>query len=321
MFPAYIVPPQDITEVIFAVSELEDDCTESEISQFANVSERKVRESLKVLDELGIVVGEDRYTLEFPYSDQIQQLPPDERGAIIEEALLQHQPFIDYAHYLEQGYSSEQAAQKVFAGNRKRSKKFDYLQTYFERLGKYSGILTDEGDIEIEIREIPADSSESIEQLREALDSKLEIRIYLDNILGEKLMNFLDEDTKSDLVDAYLKHNQQPRDSISAAGRALEDFLRHIGSEYGSPDRDYSSASGIIPVVNHLQGDDLIRKIHKRRVFAFSEIRNKGGAHGDDAEVLERWNTSPEISLHAAMDATLLIRTIYLFVTEERLTL
>jgi len=123
------------------------------------------------------------------------------------------------------------------------------------------------------------------------------------------------------LTEAYLKHANAPRDSISAGGRAFEDFLRNLGDTYGDEERDYSSASGIVPVCNHLQGDNFVERIHKRRIFAFAEIRNKGGAHGDDAEQLERWTTSPEMSLSAAIDATLLIRSVYYYAADGELIL
>lgn len=321
MFPSYVVPPEDVTEVLFAISQLDNNANREDIARFSDVSNRKARESIKVLNEIGIVIGDDKHTVELPYRDLIEKLPPDERGATIEEALLEYQPFVDYATYLTQGYSSEQASQMVFAANDGISNDAEYLQTYFERLGKYSGILTNEGDVSIEIREIPADSTHSIEKLRESLDSQLEIRVYLNNVLGDELMHFLDNDTKSDLADAYYKHSRDPRDSISATGRAFEDFLRHLGNQYGSEDRDYGSASGIVPLINHLQGDNLIKRIHKRRVFSLAEIRNKGGAHGDDAEVLERWDTSSEIALDSAITATLLIRSIYLYVSDDKLVL
>ncbi|WP_280585484.1 hypothetical protein [Halorubrum sp. Boch-26] len=321
MFPAYVVPPEDITEVLFALSELDDDADQSAVAQFVDESTRKVRESIRILRELDIIVGDDTLTLDIEYDDLVQQLPPSERGTIIERALLSYQPFIDYATYLKRGYSSEQATQMVFAANTDLSSDAEYVQRYFQRLGSYSGILTEDGEVSIEVREIPTDSTQSIEKLREALDSELEVRIYLDEILGEELMNFLDEDTKSDLSSGYMKHSTSPGDAISAVGRAFEDFLRHIGADFGNEDRDYGSASGIIPVVNHLQGDDLVRKVHKRRVFSLAEIRNKGGAHGDDTEVLERWDTSPEVALNTAISATLLIRSIYVFASEERLAL
>ncbi|MDZ5812960.1 hypothetical protein U4E84_16590 [Halorubrum sp. AD140] len=321
MFPAYVVPPADITEVLFALSELNDEADQDAVAQFVDESTRKVRESIRVLRELNVVVGDDALTVNIEYDYLVQQLPPSERSAIIERALLNYQPFIDYATYLKRGYSSEQATQMVFAANADLSNDAEYVQTYFERLGTYSGILTEEGDVSIEVREIPTDSTQSIEKLREALDSELEVRIYLDEILGEELMNFLDEDTKSDLVSGYMKHSSSPRDGISAIGRSFEDFLRHIGADFGSEDRDYGTDSGIIGIVNHLQGDDLVRKVHKRRVVSLAEIRNKGGAHGDDTEVLERWDTSSEVALNSAITATLLLRSIYLFASEDRLVL
>lgn len=320
MFPSYTVPPEDIVEAVFALSELGSDASEKQVAEFTGQSERKAREAIKVLREIGIVAGEDDYTLPIQYDDLVQQLPPEERNAIIEEALISYQPFIDYATYLYQGYSSEQSAQKVHTAH-DFSNKYEYLQTYLERLGKYAGIISGDYELTVEIRDIPANSTTSIENLRDALNSKLEVRVYLDKVLGEDIMTFLDEDTKSDLTDAYIKHADAPRDSISATGRAFEDFLRSVGDTYGGADRDYSSGSGIIPVCNHLQGDDLIEQVHKRRIFSLTEIRNKGGAHGDDAEKLERWTTSLEVSLSGAMEATLLIRSIYLYVDSGELSL
>lgn len=320
MFPSYQVPPTDIVEVAFALSELGDETNQEQIASFAGESNRKVRESIKVLRELGIIISEKDYTLAPQYDDLLQQLLPDEKSAIIEEALISYQPFIDYAAYIHQGYTSQQAAQKVYSAY-DVANKCRYLENYMRRLGEYAGVLSDDGELAVEIREIPANSSTSIENLRDALNSKLEIRVYLDEIFGEDIMAFLDEDTKSDLTDAYLKHASAPRSSISAAGRAFEDFLRNVGDTYGSTDRDYSSASGIMQVCNHLQGDDLVKRIHKRRIFAFSEIRNKGGAHGDDAEMLERWTTSPEVSLSAALNATLLIKSVYLYADSGQLSL
>jgi len=321
MFPAYVVPPEDIAEILFALSELDDYADDKSVAQFVDESERKVRESVKILQELDMIVVDGGYTVNIEYNDQIQQVSPDDRNTVFKKALLRHQPFIDYTTYLNRGYSSERASKMVYAAYEDLASGQKYMQTYFERLGQYAGILTEEGDISIEVREIPIDSTHSIEQLRESLDSELEVRIYLHEILGEELMSFLDEDTKTDLSNGYLKHAKSPRDSISATGRAFEDFLRNVGDEYGSNDRDYGSASGIIPVVNHLQGDDLIKRIHKRRVFALAEIRNKGGAHGDDTEVLERWDTSSEIALDCAITATLIIRSIYSYASDERLIL
>lgn len=321
MFPAYVVSPDDITEILFAISELDERANNNTVARFADESDRKVRESVKVLRELGIVLGDGDLTLDIEYNDLIQQLSPDNRNTVIEMALLRHQPFINYATYLNQGYSSEQASKMVYAAYEEIASDEEYIQTYFERLGQYGGILTEEGEISVEVREIPADSTHSVENLREALNSELEIRIYFNQVLGEELTSFLDTDTKTDLADGFLKHTRNPRDAISATGRAFEDFLRHVGDEYGSDDRDYGSASGIIPVVNHLQGDDLVKRVHKRRVFALAEIRNKGGAHGDDTEVLERWDTSAEVALNCAFSATLLIRSIFRYASEDRLVL
>lgn len=101
MFPAYVVPPEDITEVLFALSELNDDADQDAVAQFVDESTRKVRESIRVLRELDVVVGDETLAVDIEYDDLVQQLPPAERSAIIERALLKYQPFIDYATYLK----------------------------------------------------------------------------------------------------------------------------------------------------------------------------------------------------------------------------
>lgn len=320
MFPSYVVNPEDTLEIAFAISELGEDASRDQIAMFSGESDRKVRESIKVLREIGVIVSEEDYTLAINFEDLLQEIQPEERAVIIEEALITYQPFIDYATYLNRGYASEEAAKMVHSAHDIASKP-EYLSSYLERLGKFSGILTGENQLSLDIRDIPANSTASIEKLRDALESKLEVRVYLDEVLGEEIMHFLDEDTKSDLTDGFTKHVTSPRDSISASGRAFEDFLRSIGNAFGDEDRNYSSASGIIQVCNHLQGDDLVKKLHKRRVFAIAEVRNKGGAHGDDAERLERWKTSPEVSLDCALSTTLLIRSIYQYSAKDNLVL
>ncbi|SEH11204.1 hypothetical protein SAMN04487967_0244 [Natronorubrum sediminis] len=320
MFPAYRVLPEDILEVLFAISELGPNPSNDEISRFANLSNRKVREAIKILETIGIIDKGDN-KVEDRYERLLQQTAPKDWSIILEKSLLNYQPFIDYSTYLNRGYTSEEAAQKVYAGNSELASKPDYLKEYFELMGKYTGIVLEGDELSVEIRNVPADMSGSLESLRKSLKSELEVKIYLDEFLGENLMEFLDQDTKTDLADAYLKHSTEPRDSVSASGRAFEDFLRNLGETYGDEGRDYSTGSGIVPLCNHLQGDGLVRRHHKRRIMALAEIRNKGGAHGDDAEALERWEITPEVSLDCALTSTILTKSVYRYAVEDDIIL
>lgn len=313
MIPAYQLRPDDFLEVVFAISELHHDPEFNEIEEFTGLNTRKVRESLNIGRELDILTEDEPLSVKSPYRQKIREVSPDDRDVLLNRALIQYRPFRSFGTYVRKGYGIENSARKTNVLYDIASDP-EYIINYFTRYGEYAGVLTtseEDENIEIEIksRDIPTDSVESVEALRNAIESEAEVRFYLEEAIGSEFIAEIDADTEQELVDAYLEHAERPRDAITAAGRALEDYLRSLGKQQGDAEK-YEDPTGIGQLADQLNGDGIIREMHRKRALAISGIRNKGGAHGDDQQTGNRWRESPEVALSVSMEVTLLIASI-----------
>ena len=319
MIPAYQVKPEDMMEVVYAVSQIGPHAKRDDIQHFTDLSDRVIRESLKLANEFELIEGEENYSVTTSYRQKIDDVSIDDRDVLLNRALIQYRPFRTFGQYVRKGYPVREAARKTNVIHDIASDS-EYIQGYFIRYGGYADILEkkDEGELEIEItsREIPIESVESVEALRDAIESEGQIRFYLEETIGSEIMAQLDEDTEDDLAKAFSEHAESPRDSITASGRALEDFLRDLGRNHGSNVQDYEDAGGAGEVADELKGDAIIREVQRKRAQALANIRNKGGAHGDDRQTGDRWRTSAELALSVAMESTLLIASVCELVEE-----
>lgn len=319
MIPAYQVTPTDMMEVVYAVSQTGPNADRVEVQKFTELGDRVTRECLKLADEFGLINGDESYSVATSYRQKIDDVSIENRDVLLNRALIQYRPFRTFGQYVRKGYPVDQAAQKTNVIHEIASDA-DYIQDYFIRFGKYADLIEqaedDELSVEITSREIPVESVESVEALRDAIESEGQIRFYLEDTIGSEIMAKLDEDTEDDLVKAFSEHAESPRDSITASGRALEDFLRDLGRDNVSNSQSYANAGGAGELADELKGDAIIREVHRKRSQAISKIRNKGGAHGDDRQTGDRWRTSPELALSVAMESTLLIASICELVEE-----
>lgn len=312
MIPAYKVPSEDIMEIAYAVSQVGPDATLTEIQAFTGFSKRKVKEGLKILVELDFIQGDDGYTIASMYRKKIDEVDIQDRSVLLSRALIQYRPFRTFGSFLRKGYPEENAAKKTnVLHNIANDPK--YIIRYFERLGSYAGLVKrEEGEMELTIegKEIPVDSVESVEALRNALESEAEIRFWMEETVGTEIVAGLDEDTEDEIVKAFSEHAESPRDSITASGRALEDYLREVARQESVNRDKLEKASGAGQVANLLSEESKIRSVHTKRAVSLSGIRNKGGAHGDDQQTGDRWRTEAEVALTVAMETTLLISSI-----------
>jgi Mn-dependent DtxR family transcriptional regulator len=320
MIPAYKVPSEDIMEISYAVSQVGPDATQSEIQAFTGFSERKVTEGLKILVELNVVQREDDYTIASMYRKKINEVDIQDRSVLLNRALIQYRPFRTFGSFLRKGYPEDNAAKKTNVLHEIANDP-DYIIEYFERLGSYAGLVKrDEGEMELTIegKEIPVDSVESVEALRNALESEAEVRFWMEETVGTEIVAGLDEDTEDEIVKAFSEHAESPRDSITASGRALEDYLREVARQEGANNDKLEEASGTGQVANLLSEESIIRSVHTKRAVSLSGIRNKGGAHGDDQQTGNRWRTEAEVALIVAMETTLLISSIAQYVENRK---
>lgn len=312
MIPARSVPADDLMEVVFAISQAGSNVTQEKIEEFTGFGGRKVRESIKMGEEIGLIVGDDHYTVANGYRQKINEISKNDRDVILNRALIQYRPFRVYGTYIRKGYTPDEAARRANAIYEVASE-WEYLDKHFRKLGSYAGILdlsSDTPEVTIQDREIPTSSVESVESLRDTLASEAEVRFYLEETIGDEVIQLIDTDTEDELVKSFLEHAESPRDSITASGRAIEDFLRDLGKRKGEGTDAYESANGTGELADGLKNDAIIREVQKKRAHALSAIRVKGGAHGDDQRTGERWDVGPEIALSTAMETTLLIGSI-----------
>lgn len=312
MIPAYRVTAENLMELVFAVSQLGPGAENGDIKAFSGLSDRIVREGLKIARELELVEGDEQYSVTHSYRKKIEEVGIDNRDVLLNRALIQYRPFRTFATYLRMGYPVDESARMTNVIHDIASDE-DYIIDYFERYGEFAGLVSsseEKFEITVEGREIPVDSVESVEALRNALESEAEVRFYIEETIGSETVARIDEDTENELVKAFSSHADSPRDSITASGRALEDFLRELGHRQGSGKENYSSKSGVAQVANQLRNESIIREVHNKRANSLSAIRNLGGAHGDDRQTGDRWRTSAELALTVAMETTLLIASI-----------
>lgn len=319
MIPAYQVSAELTLEVCFAIAELDSNPSREDITEFTGKDGRRIREAIKISREFGILRhSEGEITLKTDYARDLQMFNPNERYLILYDALLHHQPFMQFLSYLKKDYSAHQAAQRINAVY-DISSDSEHIQDYFLRYGEYAGILRQDTnpEVDIETELIPnTGGNGTAEQLLDSLESEAEIRLYLETTLGEETIQSIDPDVVDQLTEAFKIFVQDPRKSIEESGRAIEDYLRELGVELGSDDRDYQGASGIVPLTNHLKGDDLIEKTHQKFIFDLAERRNRA-AHGKDTESMQRWRITPEAGLSTAMDAVIVIRSIHIEINDS----
>lgn len=313
MIPAYKVSPEDTLEVAYSISQVGPDVANSEIEDFTGFSSRKVTECIRLLKEFSMIEEEnERYTIDPSYRKKIDEVNIEDRDALLNRAMIQYRPFRTFASYVRKGYSTQNAAEKTNVIHEIASDAENIID-YFDRFGTYAGLVgnaEDSIEIKVEGKELPGDSVASVEELRNALGSEAEIRFWLEDTVSPEIIAGIDPDTEEEIVKAFSEHATSPRDSITASGRALEDFLRQQARDQGISPQEVQSASGTAQVANLLRNHSIIRGVHTKRAISLAAIRNKGGAHGDDQQSGKRWRSDAEIALTVAMETTLLLASV-----------
>lgn len=330
MLPATLIAPDTVMELVFATSQVGPQAPRDPIKEFSDISDRTARAGLNLALELNLVSNKTKertsyYSVTDSYQEIITEVGRDQRGTILNRALIQYRPFRAFVRYVEKGYSIDAAARQANVVH-EAAPGDDTLKKFIKRFGEYSEAVDTSGDsikVTIQNRDIPVDSTDSIEELREAIHSEAEIRFYLERTLGPELVDELDPETEDDLVKAFYEHASDPRDSLTAAHRALEDYFQDIANEHGSSEQDYEKADSAAGLARRLQGDGdgIIREIHRMRAEHVAGLRSRGGAHGKDKFEHERWRADERVALQSALETTLLIRSVGNYLDGDPLTL
>jgi len=249
---------------------------------------------------------------------QLRQSSEEQQKSLLSSLLQQYQPFISFTSSLVQGNNPDRAALQTDVVHQLGISE-EAIKEQFIKLGRYSELFDNQEDNEIILQfDVSVLTDDFIFSLFESVQSSLAARIFLENRLGNEIIAYLDEETLNELTNALGLFWERPRSSIAAAGRAVEDVQRDLGTDYGSGSVNYSEADGIGQLIDMLQSDDLVKNRHLHGGKYLAGMRNPSGGHGKDPETLERWDVSPEVSLGYVLSSIHFIRSLYSYIVQER---
>jgi len=156
-----------------------------------------------------------------------------------------------------------------------------------------------------------------IRDLQTALESEAKARLYVHEKLGEEVVAYVDEESIEKFQEALLSYRKSPDNAIVSAVVGTENITRELAVNEGSPDSDYSKANGIGSLAKMMRRDDMILKRHLHSANYLGAMRIPG-AHGKESETLESWKVSPEVSLEVILSSLSYIRSIYLYIKQDR---
>lgn len=309
---ARVIRPEELMEAAFGLAESREPMNEDEISEFIDKSERYTRAVLTLGTQLGVVIeSENSYIVDSSNKSQIRKARQEERSLILKEYLLRYEPFITYISFLRKGYEKEDAASKInvlYELGLEKSK----LCSQFDNLAEWTGVIN-EGEIEIEMNSL---SEDYLRDLDEATESEASARLFLEYKLGQEIFAYMETEQIEEFVDALLNFKKIPRNSISSAGRAVEDFQRDIGEEFGT-EGNYEEANGIVQMAQQMHREQwsLGRHLHGGKYLG--GMRNPSGGHGYNPETLERWEVNSDVALEYILASLHYIRSTYMSAKEN----
>lgn len=225
------------------------------------------------------------------------------------------EPFTLFFKYLISGDLPEVSARKItsFFSMNKSPKAISQL---FMLWAKSAGIITSEGNI-IDI-DYKLDEKEIKKNMTDNMLNDVQSRLYLINVLGDDVFNWLKHEEIEELIAALLKYKNDSRSAIECAGRAYEDVLRRISIHEGI---NVSKLNGITQVSNQLYNNKdamgkLNNRIHSKHFNisqAIGDIRNMAG-HSKEARTMERWELSSTGAFGMILTTIASIRSLYQFI-------
>jgi hypothetical protein len=144
------------------------------------------------------------------------------------------------------------------------------------------------------------------------LDSEMVARLFVANRLGSEFFHRLDKTEQTRLTNSVLNHASDPEKSGEDAGKALESYLRLIGTASG---HDLTRFNGLGEIADYLAGGGrtIIHPKHRDLIKATSTLRNCS-AHERDKLTNKPWRKTPEMALANVLWALHLMRSIDLWV-------
>ncbi len=242
-----------------------------------------VKNTLVMLEQLHLLeISTDNYYLIPPrYFKRINH--PEYIRLLIESAMREFLPFIEFLYLCSVGKSREDASRIVRDAFRIDSDT-DTISRAFSGWTKGLNIETHR----------MAPLQPLILETKEKFNNKIQAILFIREQFGEDIST-LQKDIIDDLVEALMDSKKDSSKAVNDAGRALEDFLRY----YSRGRVDVSKCSGIIQISNALNqsGVSVSSKKHNGILVGLGNIRSMGDAHGIDMSEEQRWTIRENTAL------------------------
>lgn len=315
-----VVKPEKLMEAATHLAGAHRKLSAGDLEELIERGEEYTESILQIGNELDIIEESDEdYVINRDVRMQLRQSSSEQKTRLLRSRLQQYKPFIAFVSSLIQGNSPNQAAKQVKVLFQMDINKDD-LNSQFLKLGHYVDIFDTTEDADNISFEINTDvvTDEYIHNLSAAVKSSLVARLFLEKRLNEEIIGYMDEETVDELVNALEIFWDRPRSAIAATGRAVEDFQRDLGNDYGQNAQRYQDANGISELADQLKGEDLVLSRHVHGGKYLGGMRNPSGGHGKDPQTLDRWDVSEEVAFGYILASIHYIRSLYAYVVQSR---
>lgn len=313
---ARTVSPESGVDAIIGVANSPRPLSVGDISEVIDKGDRYTRAVVHLCKELDLLkeVGGD-YIANSEVEETARKLSPDQGFILINQYLLRYEPFMAFVSFLNKGYDSDRSAQSVGTLFDMETDS-DIIKNQFLSLGQYADILTEEAEPNptVEVESLP---TAYIEDLRSALQSEAETRLFVQERLGEEVVAYADAESTEKIQDALITFRNSPDTAIVESVVGAENITRELANDEGDSSTNYASANGIGQVAQRMSGDDLVLKRHLHGANYLGSMRIPG-SHGKQKETLESWEVDEDVALEVILATMDYIRSLYWFVKYER---
>jgi hypothetical protein len=303
---------EDIVAVVDAVLAKPQDCTESFIAEFTELTDDQVRNALHMGIELGLVSknsSNDTYNSKSSLARLLICANNDSHKAAIMRIILeQYPPFIDFKSRFSFTDAVDLASRQIKVLYGMTTSQRDIKNTIIS-LSTYAKTFISEGANLYRSNE--SDTS-YIDLLEETLGIKASNETLLLEHLGDETYQYIDRDNVfNPLSESYSKIQNIPNDiraTIIYAGNAFESFLQQIADDNSI---SLSGKSGIISKSEALSS--ILSKKHRGMINYIGQIRNAADHGADVDEDGKMWLISEETSYLYPLVVATIIKDIVLY--------
>lgn len=267
--------------------------------------------------QLGLIeIQNGLYTSSAKYRDLIKRCDRSQLYLPFREALQSYPPFLLYADFITKGYSSMDSA-TMTRGIFGISSSEEIVEKSFRNWGIFAQLIRVDASGALFIPEaekgLPA---EYVENLLKALRAELQARIFIIETMSQRAFAYLAERGVdiSDLADALINYEKDPKVSAYKACRTFEHFLFKLGEDAGA---NVSICNGIIEYADAIRGQNTILKNQLHLCHGIGGLRNMAD-HDPDKETGKTWVFTPQGAILSALMVPTMIRSLYLYWKEKK---